>query len=137
VTKTYKCRYCGKEFTNIYALAGHIRMSHPKRRRRKRSGRHNLAQQGTGRLSVYSNSIKKYTWRSVGGDTIVIKAPERVHAVLVEMDREGYLSIRPAVIAVAQFIRKCGLGDYEVREKKRNVPPFLRRLKRQAAVHPT
>ena len=52
----YVCNFCGKEFDNIHALAGHIRMSHPKRKRSRRKVRRSdalRAQQAQGRLSIY------------------------------------------------------------------------------------
>ena len=52
----YVCNFCGKEFDNIHALAGHIRMSHPKGKRSKRKAQRSnalRAQQAQGRLSIY------------------------------------------------------------------------------------
>ena len=59
----YVCKYCGKEFDDIHALGGHIRMSHPKGRRSKK--RAHQAQQNSAsptkaerKLSINNNSEK-------------------------------------------------------------------------------
>jgi len=106
--RVYKCRYCGKEFTSLYALAGHIRMSHPKRRRKAKQSSIK-AQRGS--------ALKKYVWKSRGGLIVEIVVPERIYNILVEMDKKGFLRLAPIVMVLGYFIKACDLGDCKVKEK--------------------
>lgn len=116
--RVYKCRYCGKEFTSLYALAGHIRMSHPKRRRKAKQSSIK-AQRSSALLSKAQrgSALKKYVWKSRGGLIVEIVVPERIYNILVEMDKKGFLRLAPIVMVLGYFIKACDLGDCKVKEK--------------------
>lgn len=54
----YVCKYCGKEFDDIHALGGHIRMSHPRRRRSMKKTQQDQQANAERKLSINNNSEK-------------------------------------------------------------------------------
>lgn len=119
----YRCKYCGKEFDSIYALAGHIRMSHPKHRRRRKK---NVEQRSASLSNVEQCSAfiynskkvkwKKFVWMNKRGDVFVITVPEDIYNILEDMDKKNYLVLSTDVFALGYFIKRCGLGDFKIRK---------------------
>jgi len=133
---SYRCKYCGKEFNNIHALAGHIRMSHAKRKRRKQK-----------HSNIYSSNV--YTQHSSASSTssassallnkekiviegenhkIIIYCSKRV-ADVIRKHNLGYLR----ALWVAKVLKDLGLCDYQLLDLKDDYLYWYNRLKRIAS----
>ena len=126
----YVCKYCGKEFDSIQALGGHIRMSHPRKRRSKKKAQQAQDQQANAerKLSIINNSekvvLKLYEARSELSDLIKrfekhYKQPWHYRVPDVEKKYlEKILGLLDSALRLLEPIR-------ETEKKRRKEPSFL------------
>lgn len=100
--RTYRCRYCGKEFDNIHALAGHIRMSHSSRKKKRRRSNNMLSvPQGSSASSTSSASL---TWEFKDGSKWIIRASPKIIEFLKDIP-----GVFVSDTEVVKYLKKHGL----------------------------